>query len=99
MDCMLVFFWQGSTSRNIPTGPLFSLVSCPNYTAEVLSWIGFSVLTGLLMCACHLVRPRLCELQLLMFGVDVVVSAWVFTAVGLAQMSQWALSKHRAYVK
>ncbi len=25
--------------------------------------------------------------------------AWIFTAVGLTQMSQWALQKHRGYVK
>jgi very-long-chain enoyl-CoA reductase len=49
-------------------------VSCPNYTFEVLSWVGFSLMTSVAM-------------------------SWVFTLVGLAQMSDWALKKHRAYVK
>ncbi|KAN0008611.1 hypothetical protein ACTFIV_000127 [Dictyostelium citrinum] len=35
----------GSTERKIPRGLLFELVSCPNYTVEILSWIGFSILT------------------------------------------------------
>ncbi|EGC39010.1 hypothetical protein DICPUDRAFT_52983 [Dictyostelium purpureum] len=35
----------GSTERKIPRGFLFELVSCPNYTVEILSWIGFSILT------------------------------------------------------
>ncbi|KFM57785.1 Trans-2,3-enoyl-CoA reductase, partial [Stegodyphus mimosarum] len=41
----------GSTERKIPlaTGNpftyLFNLVSCPNYTYEVLSWVSFSVMT------------------------------------------------------
>lgn len=36
---------EGSQDRRPPSGPLFSLVSCPNYTAEVLSWVGFSIAT------------------------------------------------------
>lgn len=36
---------EGSTKRDTPGGPLFALVSCPNYTAEVLSWVGFSIMT------------------------------------------------------
>lgn len=36
---------EGSEDRKPPGGPLFSLVSCPNYTAEVLSWVGFSIMT------------------------------------------------------
>lgn len=36
---------EGSDKREAPGGPLFSLVSCPNYTAEVLSWVGFSIMT------------------------------------------------------
>lgn len=39
---------EGSQDRLIPKGFLFNLVACPNYTFEVLSWIGFSVMTGLL---------------------------------------------------
>eukprot|EP00606_Chrysophyceae_sp_TOSAG23-5_P000323 GSChrysophyteH2.ASY1.ANO1.757.1 assembled CDS len=38
---------EGSTKRDVPTGFGFDLVACPNYTFEVLSWVGFSVMTGL----------------------------------------------------
>lgn len=65
---------EGSdTSRKPPTGGLFSLVSCPNYTFEVLAWSSFSLGTNILM-------------------------SWGFTAVGLAQMTDWALKKHRGYL-
>jgi very-long-chain enoyl-CoA reductase len=53
---------------------LFALVSCPNYTAEVLSWVGFSIMTQ-------------------------VAFSYAFTLVGFAQMAQWALDKHRGYLK
>lgn len=36
---------EGSTKRAIPKGFLFNLVSCPNYTFEILAWIGFSIAT------------------------------------------------------
>lgn len=36
---------EGSNKRDIPRGFLFDLVSCPNYTFEVASWIGFSIMT------------------------------------------------------
>lgn len=36
---------EGSTERPIPTGFLFELVSCPNYTFEILAWVGFSIMT------------------------------------------------------
>lgn len=36
---------EGSQDRNIPRGFLFEYVACPNYTFEVLSWVGFSVFT------------------------------------------------------
>jgi very-long-chain enoyl-CoA reductase len=36
---------EGSNERPIPRGALFSLVSCPNYTFEVLGWVGFSIMT------------------------------------------------------
>lgn len=38
----------GSTKRGIPRGGLFEYVSCPNYTFEILAWISFSIMTGLL---------------------------------------------------
>lgn len=65
---------EGDTSRKAPAGGFFSLVSCPNYTFEVLSWVAFSV------------------------GTNITLS-WCFTLVGLLQMSDWALKKHRDYVK
>lgn len=65
---------EGSKKRDTPSGPLFALVSCPNYTAEVLSWVGFSIFTQ-------------------------ISFAYMFTFVGLAQMTQWALAKHRGYIR
>ncbi|BFY99766.1 hypothetical protein BsWGS_02804 [Bradybaena similaris] len=47
----------GTTERRIPYGGtnpftwLFSLVSCPNYTYEVLAWLSFSVMTQSLPAA------------------------------------------------
>ena len=63
-----------SKKRDAPGGPLFALVSCPNYTAEVLGWVGFTIMTQ-------------------------VAASAVFTALGLYQMSVWALQKHRGYLK
>lgn len=39
---------DGDTARNVPQGPLFSLVSCPNYFFEVMSWVSFSIGTNML---------------------------------------------------
>jgi len=36
---------DGSTTRAIPKGLFFDFVSCPNYTFEILAWIGFSLMT------------------------------------------------------
>lgn len=38
---------EGAQDRSIPHGFLFDLVACPNYTFEVLSWVGFTIMTGL----------------------------------------------------
>lgn len=38
---------EGSTRRDPPTGPLFAFVTSPNYTAEVLGWLAFSIMTAL----------------------------------------------------
>lgn len=65
---------EGDKTRDVPRGPLFALVSCPNYTAEVLGWIFWSSMT-----------------QIAMGG--------VFAFVGLAQMTEWAISKHKGYIK
>jgi very-long-chain enoyl-CoA reductase len=37
-----------SKKREIPKGFMFDLVACPNYFFEVMSWVGFSVMTNLL---------------------------------------------------
>ena len=37
----------GGTERGIPKGPLFDLVTCPNYLTETLSWIGVYLVSGL----------------------------------------------------
>merc|ERR1711871_1869609 len=36
-----------SKKRDIPKGFGFDLVACPNYTFEVMSWVGFSIMTGI----------------------------------------------------
>lgn len=38
---------EGSQKREIPRGFLFDYVACPNYTFEILSWVGFSIMTQL----------------------------------------------------
>lgn len=35
----------GTRIRRIPRGGLFEFVSCPNYTYEICSWIGFNLMT------------------------------------------------------
>ncbi len=65
---------EGSDDRRPPGGPLFALVTSPNYTAEVLGWVGWTAVTAL-------------------------TGAAVFTAVGFAQMAQWARAKHAGYKK
>jgi very-long-chain enoyl-CoA reductase len=46
----------GTRLRAIPTGGLFNYVTCPNYTYEILAWVGFNLMTCtvagfLFMCA------------------------------------------------
>ncbi|EXJ95047.1 enoyl reductase [Capronia coronata CBS 617.96] len=38
---------SGSAERGIPQGPLFRLVTCPNYLTETISWIGVYLISGL----------------------------------------------------
>lgn len=35
----------GTKVRRIPRGGLFEFVSCPNYTYEILAWVGFNLMT------------------------------------------------------
>jgi very-long-chain enoyl-CoA reductase len=65
---------DGSTKRPIPSGFLFDYVACPNYTFEVMSWVGFSIMTQ-------------------------IPFSYLFTLVGLYQMGDWALKKHKEYKK
>nr|CAH8862982.1 unnamed protein product [Trichobilharzia regenti] len=51
----------GSTVRKIPypmpgwfLTRMFNLVACPNYTYEVLSWIGFTIMTQTLPAKAHI---------------------------------------------
>nr|CCC89672.1 putative 3-oxo-5-alpha-steroid 4-dehydrogenase [Trypanosoma congolense IL3000] len=39
---------DGDTTRPVPKGILFSLVSCPNYFFEIMSWVAFSLGTNIL---------------------------------------------------
>jgi very-long-chain enoyl-CoA reductase len=34
---------QGTTERQIPRGGLFEWLSCPHYSCEILSWLGFAL--------------------------------------------------------
>ena len=65
---------EGDNSRKPPGGLLFSLVTSPNYTAEVLGWVAWSATSSILM-------------------------GWLFTLVGLLQMTQWSLQKYKGYIK
>jgi len=38
---------SGGSERGIPQGPFFSLVTCPNYLFEAISWIGVYLVSGL----------------------------------------------------
>jgi len=35
----------GSSERRLPSGGLFNLIDCPHYLFEILSWVGFALLT------------------------------------------------------
>eukprot|EP01041_Mallomonas_annulata_P007384 gene7384-15077_t len=65
---------EGSLQRPIPKGFLFDYVSCPNYTFEVLSWVGYSIMSQ-------------------------IPFSYLFTLIGFMQMADWALKKHKGYLK
>lgn len=45
-DRLLIKLRKGnSTGYKIPYGGLFKYVSCPNFLGEIISWIGFSIVT------------------------------------------------------
>jgi very-long-chain enoyl-CoA reductase len=80
---------EGAKERPIPSGFLFDFVSCPNYTFEVASWVGFSIMTK---TSWRAVQPG-------WLGVIVNLDSWIFTTVGFLQMLDWALQKHKNYYK
>ncbi|EME28586.1 ABC transporter, subfamily B, ATP-binding & transmembrane domain isoform 1 [Galdieria sulphuraria] len=40
---------SGSKTRKIPRGFLFEYVSCPNYTLEIVAWLGFNMMSNTLL--------------------------------------------------
>ena len=58
---------DGDKTRRAPGGPLFALVSCPNYTAEFVAWLAWSLMTqnamGLLFTAGGLYQMSVWALQ------------------------------------
>ena len=59
---------RGSSSeRKPPTGPLFALVSCPNYLAEALGWVGWSLVTHI---AAAYIFTLVGALQMLSWALD-----------------------------
>lgn len=75
---------EGSKKREIPRGFMFDLVACPNYFFEIMSWVGFTVMT----------------LDASFSGLaNQTIWSAAFTAVGLLQMGDWAMKKHREYKK
>lgn len=38
----------GSSEKKVPRGGLFELVSCPHYSFEICSWLGFSIMAQVL---------------------------------------------------
>eukprot|EP00796_Vickermania_ingenoplastis_P009290 gene9289-6530_t len=47
MQLSLLRKGDGDQARKYPGGPLFALVTCPNYFHEVMSWVGFSIGTNI----------------------------------------------------
>lgn len=79
---------EGSKKREIPKGFMFDLVACPNYFFEIMSWVGFTVMT---------LNPAFTPTAAVLSNQTLWSAA--FTLVGLLQMSDWALKKHKEYKK
>lgn len=84
----------------IPHGYGFHLVTCPNYTFEILTWGVVAALTNSWVGS-YTSRflsglfPSNAERKLMQLcGV-----AWGFVALSSYQMTLWAMKKHRAYKK
>lgn len=95
----------GTTTRKIPlptTNPftsLFYFVSCPNYTYEIGSWIGFTIMTSCLPGIHFFLLFTKKKSRTYNCIIIIVLSAAVFTLAGAYQMTVWAIGKHKAYKK
>lgn len=83
----------GTKKRGIPHGYGFSLVSCPNYTFEILSWVTISLMTN------SYASTFLSHLNYLFFSILTCPTGWLFVFVSTYQMTVWAIKKHKNYKK
>lgn len=44
-DAVLIALRNEGRGYRVPTGPLFRWVSCPNYSGEILEWLGWAIAT------------------------------------------------------
>ena len=63
---------EGSKKRPIPKGFLFDYVACPNYTFEVMSWVGFSIMTGLLFSYAFTIVVSYCYCYYLIYFIYIL---------------------------
>lgn len=95
----------GTTVRKIPVATgnpltaLFNFVSCPNYTYEFGSWIGFTMMTKCLPGLLIIDRSYFFALTKFLHSNLISISAGLFALAGMYQMTMWALGKHRNYKK
>ncbi|KAG6895296.1 hypothetical protein C0992_002095 [Termitomyces sp. T32_za158] len=82
-----------SRVRAIPYGYGFSLVSCPNYFFETLSWTVVAMMTGSIAGMPDTLSPL--PIVLILF----LRIAVLFLAVSTTQMALWAIKKHKNYKK
>ena len=91
---------EGSQARSIPSGFLFDYVACPNYTFEVFSWVGFSIMTQVSGTSTqHSQVPYFSNYFLHVCLLFQIPFAYLFTLVGFLQMASWAVKKHKGYKK
>ena len=91
---------EGSQKREIPKGFLFELVACPNYTFEVLSWVGFSIMTNLGFSYLFTLVGFLQMVSWVDFDFLKYISFHLLLiAINMNIKSDWALKKHKGYKK
>lgn len=77
---------------------MFGLVTCANYTYELLAWLVFAIFTQTFTCTI----PSSSSLIFLLLHVtrsNVVVCvcvAWLFFIVSALQIAEWSVKKHKA---